>query len=202
MPEENAGQETTGEDLSKQLAQKDEVIDRLRGTQSSLDRANEELRSKLGKLETQLQDLITNIKAKDQELADFASVKQQFVEQQSQLQKLGKQLEASTARAERLRVVAELAGDNPAISVLAKNGALPQADTVEEFTERLNAIAESMSGIIETQARVKLQGSKPAPQRAQDMDKDSMQAKGRALINDGRVQEGLELIQKSMTLGE
>ena len=191
----------TGElELTKaELAKAKEQITRLQGTQASNDRALQALRAEKDKLVAELAEFQTAVTARD---ADLVVTRQSLTELQTktaELETLKAQAATAQAEVERLKVVAEFSAGNPTIALLAKTNALPQAETLEEFTAALKTISEGIGASAVTQATNLLSGAKPTPKPAYQ-DADALEAEGYALIARQKDDEGLKLIKKAMAL--
>jgi len=125
--------------------------DRLKGTQSATDRARTELQAQL--------------EAATQQVATLQPVQQSYNELQTRfadVQNQAAQVPQLQTELERMRVVSEYAAQTPAMAVLAANNALPQADTIEDFRAKLDAMAQGLNAMTANGVMQTLQGAQPS----------------------------------------
>lgn len=209
MTEENAGQgeatPTSTNDgrvaeLETQLSAANTLIDRLKGTQSSNDRAFSNLRAEKQDLETKLQ---AAVEASETAQASLTSLQSQFDtlnQRVIELAPLEAQLESAKAQAERMQIAAVMAGETPAIALLVKSNALPQADTTEAFQESLASIADGLQGVVASAARQQLSGARPGNVQKEPPTSGSLEEEAMRLMEAGEYENGMKLYTQALEL--
>jgi chromosome segregation ATPase len=111
--------------------------------QAGLDRANRKLQEQLAassgqisELEGQLEQYSAVTSSNEGVIADY---QQQITDLKAQRDEWQQQTQAAMDRQERLAIVV---GEYPNLAPLVRADALPQAETVEEFREKLSGLAE------------------------------------------------------------
>jgi len=176
--------------------------ERLRGTQSSLTKTGEALKAQLtekddviGQLQAERDEFKAKISGMEQELAKLPEIDAAKSELEGRVDSL-------TAQEERLRKVIGMSTEHPILATLAKNGALPDADGIEEFEEKLLAIAEDAGSIVRNTATAQIAGAKPsAPSQANSqLTAEQLYRQSKEAMLSGNVDEALSLIEKAKEL--
>jgi chromosome segregation ATPase len=186
-------------ELSKELAEARLQIERLKGTQAANDRALAARQAQIDKLVAQAAEYEGAVKARDESLSLTVTELADLKTKTAELDNLQAQVAAAQYEVERLKVVAEYSAQNPMIAVLAKTGALPQAETLDDFRKGLDAIVSSMGGIAQQAIVQTLTGARKPPAPVEN-DVASMQEEATRLIRAGRDEEAYELWRKVMAL--
>lgn len=188
-------------DLLVQLTKLQEDNARLRGTQASLDRAKTDLTAQVKELETKVTDLSAALSGKTSDLnaatTTIASLQEQ-VQNLKGFETVATNLQGEVAK---MKVVASMAGKNPAIALLAETGALPNADSIEDFQASLQKIADGLGGLTKSAVSEKLSGAIPSVTPAQGNETfEQLYQKGMELIGQRKGEEGLKLIEQAYAL--
>jgi len=184
MTEEPAGQLTT----------------RLKGTQSSNDRAFSNLRAEKQDLETRFQGVVTEGDAAKASLATLQSQNDSLNQRVTELSAVEGEVVVAKAQAERMRIAAIMAGEAPAIALLVKSNALPQAETTEAFEISLASIAEGLKGVVSMATREQLAGSRPGNIPKTPPTSDSLEEEAMRLMEAGEYDDGMKLYTQALEL--
>jgi paraquat-inducible protein B len=206
MSEDNAGQGTTptGEgdagQLEAKLAEANRTIERLRGTQSANDRALADLRDSEKSLKTQLETISKERQDLESSFQAISEERDSLNEKVSELSGFQTEAESAKMRADMMRLAAVKAGENPAISILVKSGALPQADNLEDFEASLDEISENLGGIVSNQARQQLSGARPKNVTKVENTPESLEEESLRLLQAGNYDEGIKMHTQALEL--
>jgi len=201
---EPTGQVTTptGPDvgeLQRRLTEATEQIDRMRGTQSSNDRALTVLRAQVKQYETQVAQYQVDIAARDTDLVASHASLEEYKTKDAELEQLKLTNTALTAATERLSVVAEYAAKHPVVGLLSSAGALPVADDIEGFRKGLDFIVAGMADAAVAQATSIVAGAKPNPPQTASPEADDLYDQGMKMIM-AQNPEGIELVKQAQQM--
>ena len=184
-------------DIQAKLSEAETTITRLRGTQSANDRTIGELKSQTSKLG----DYEAQIKALEIERDTATQATVELTQKVQAVGTLTTELESLKERNNRLMIAASKASQSPIIAALIENNALPQADTVEDFTTALDSIIGRAGTQAANQAKEMLSGSRPVPNSAGDAESPiEMIRRGEQMVRDKKIDEGIALIQEGERL--
>jgi len=188
--------------MKTELVEATSQITRLKGTQASNDRALQALKTENEQLKTKVLEFEKDITARDTDITATLEQIESLKTQAAEAESLKVVATEAQLRAERMQIVAELAASNPAIAILAKTGALPAAETNEEFTNKLKTISDSIGATAKDQMNSLLSGGKPNPVPASGKDADTLEEEGYKLIMQQKGDEGIKLIREAWALRE
>lgn len=209
MSEENAGQETTGNDetgqlesLRQELGQANQIIERLRGTQSANDRELSNLRPLVKEYESTIEDLEKSNDALKSQFESANSSVEELSERVQELSTLEDQVRSYELDVNKLRLAATMAGENPAIAVLVETGALPQTDDLESFKESLERIAGGISDVTTKKVDDMMQGVRPKEPNVSGRTKTDAIEEAMSLMESGDYDKGLKLYTEALQMKE
>ena len=187
-------------ELEEELDKANQLITRLKGTQSSNDRAFSNLRAEKQTLEEQLQSIT---EANETAIVDLGALQTQndvLSQRVTELSTVEAEVVAAKAQAERMQIAAIMAGETPAIALLVKSGALPQAETTEAFQASLAEIAEGLQGVVSSAARQQLAGSRPGNVQKIPPSANSLEEEAMRLLEEGKYDDGMKLYTQALEL--
>ena len=165
---------STGEasDLRQELQETQAALKEQQSVQSGLDKRINELKSAREKLASRNQELESeverlsdltmtdDVKSEYEEQLKKArlSAEEQTTELRGELDGLSGELESLKSQNERLRV---LVSDFPDLNALVAADALPQAETIDDFRAKLEALGETFVSKADANAFARTQGSRP-----------------------------------------
>jgi len=187
-------------ELEKKLDEANQLITRLKGTQSSNDRAFSNLRAEKQDLETKFQSVVTESEAAKANLATLQSQNDSLNQRVTELSAIESEVATAKAQAERMRIAAIMAGEAPAIALLVKSNALPQAETTELFKESLAGIAEGLKGVVSVAAREQLAGSRPGNIQKTPPTSATLEEEAMRLLDAGQYEDGMKLYTQALDL--
>jgi DNA repair ATPase RecN len=184
-----AGLEALNAQLTKNLEEQ-------RNIQAGLDRTVAQKERALAALSEEVNQYKTITSGDNQALSEAQKAIEAMSTKVAELGSAQAELEQIKTTNERLRLLME---KHPGLSYLAANDALPQATTNEEFLQKLDNIAGTVSSAATVQAQSLISGGRPAaqpPAGQGDENPADLWKRGTNLMANGQIDEGRALIDK------
>lgn len=176
------------QELQQELVKVQSALDEQRRIQAGQDRTIAKLQSEKEALEKEIERLnqvaIAGDSVKEQYEQELNKLREQAAQAASQVEEIQRQMEQLRQENERLRIIA---AEYPQLSPLLDVGAIPDAESPDDFRSKLAALAERFVPAEQAEERQRMRGARPpaSPPASPQVNVDSIVDEMRRALRDG-----------------